>query len=528
MRSGFWSITEIKVKKMNNSKKREMLSTALLAVGISVFLGLICIVNIFHFNYTMNADLASDVILGRLIWESKEILPSTWYVANEVRIICTPNVTALFYGLIQNMTLAAGLACCIMAILIPVSSIYFGKALGLNLKENLLFSFLGLAIPSNLIILELLYLFADYYAIHVVVLFFTLGVYGEAIKNKRMKWGRLTVSLLLALCLGVQGVRGILVLYGPLFGIEIIRNIYRIYRKTEREKVDSLISLWVTSLLFISFLGTLFPISVGQGFSRNIRQGFYKLVTVVIPDMGRAIGFHSIDWPGKICLGIMALIILYLLADILLRMCRKKDIEPIEWSFLVVCGSPVVSALTVAFTTVDSTERYYFLFVFAMAFAVVLILRKMCLKGVWELGAGVLIAGYAIINIGTTYLPIIRAEEPPKTEFYEVSRFLEENNYLTAYATFENANTITVLSNSRIRVAPVASVDKMDICKWMSSTEWYVPNVPFEEETAYIITEAEEECFKEFLLLHEGEVHFKTQIGKFLIYVSDYNFSRLD
>ena len=63
---------------------------------ILLFLLIIGVVNLQHFNYKMNADIASDAILGKLIWEEKQIIPRSWYVANELRIICTPNLSALF------------------------------------------------------------------------------------------------------------------------------------------------------------------------------------------------------------------------------------------------------------------------------------------------------------------------------------------------------------------------------------------------------------------------------------------------
>lgn len=506
-------------------KKSEASFRMILIVGILFFLGMIGVANLFHFNYIMNADIASDAILGKLIWDSKEILPNTWYVANEVRIICTPNVAALFYGLIGNMNLSVGLACCFMTILVLYSLYHFGKTSGLNVQENLLFMLGGVAIPTSMIILELLYLYASYYAIHVVIFFLSLSIYVRMIKGERAELCRMITSFLFALILGVQGMRGILVLYGPLFGIEAIRIAYRLYCKEKVTNSDKKIALWVVGLLVISFVGTLFPISVGQGLSRNIRNGLKKLFTVVLPDVKKAIGFGDTNAIGKACLGIMVLLIVCLFIDLLVRMFRRKQIEATEWGFLVLCSSPVVSALMVAFTTIESTERYYFMFVYAMPYAVVLGLKKWGTN--WKKGIAFVVPFMAAINILLVYRPIVLREEPPKTEFYEVSKYLEMNGYQIAYATFENANTMTVLSNGKVTVAPVASVEKMDICKWMTSTQWYVPNVPFEEKTAYIITETEKEDFGEFIDAHQGKIRFEVQIGKFLIYISDYNFSQL-
>ncbi len=99
---------------------------------------------------------------------------------------------------------------------------------------------------------------------------------------------------------------------------------------------------------------------------------------------------------------------------------------------------------------------------------------------------------------------------------------------MTAYTTFEHANMLTALSDGKVTVAPVASVEKMDVCKGLSCKEWYVPNVPREMKTAYVITEAEMENFQEFLLLHKEEMSFLIQIGNYHIYGSNYNFSTLN
>lgn len=105
----------------------------------------------------MNSDIASDAILSTLIWNSKQIIPDTWYIANEVRIM----------------------------ILLSVS--YFLRCLHIDGIYRLLMEFLCLAIPTGFVLLELLYLFAIYYAIHAVIMFFALGVYLELTKNKKHK-----------------------------------------------------------------------------------------------------------------------------------------------------------------------------------------------------------------------------------------------------------------------------------------------------------------------------------------------------
>jgi hypothetical protein len=510
---------------MDRIKNKESFLQIGAVVGILVYMMLIFWANIFHFNYRMNSDIASDVILGELIWKSKEVIPNTWYVANEARIICNPNVAALLMPIVRDMNLAAGMGCCIMSVLIVLSIFYFCKAVGMKKSQKIWMGFLCLGMPAGFIILELLYLFASYYAVHVVIFFVTMAIYADIMKGGKVKAEKLLAGMVLAFVLGIQGVRGILVIYGPLFGIEIVRNLYFVYCGQKRERKDIILSGWTAALLMVSFWGTCFPISVGQTFSRNIRGGFPKLFTVVIPDMARAVGFENAHIPARGCLVILLFTALYVLVNILGRMYRRENIKTAEWAWLVFCSSPVLTALMVAFTTVESTQRYYFMLPFLLAYSPIMLWgqERVKLNGVALAAAAVL----TVLNIFQIYIPVISANEPPESEERQVTEFLAENEYLTAYATFENANKMTVLSNGSVRVYPVATVEKMDICKWMTSTDWYCPNMPYEHKTAYVFTEAEKEEFGRFLDGKQDSVKEAARIGKYNIYISDYNFSNL-
>ena len=105
-------------------KKERALKIALIA-AVLVFILLIFYTNLFHYNYKMNADIGSEAVLGELIWKSKQVLPDTWYPSTEARIISTPNIAALFYGMTGNMILSMGLACCFMTVLIVAAWPYF-------------------------------------------------------------------------------------------------------------------------------------------------------------------------------------------------------------------------------------------------------------------------------------------------------------------------------------------------------------------------------------------------------------------
>lgn len=387
--------------------------------------------------------------------------------------------------------------------------------------------FLSLVLPVSFDFLELVYLFACYYGIHTAVFFVTLGIYTNALRGQKMKCGRAGISILFALLLGFQGARGILIIYAPLMGIELLRSLCLICKNQKRNREDLLISAWTGLLLAVSFWGNSFSFSVGQEFSRNIRKGFYKLIKIVIPDMLHITGLSEEMTVGRVCLGLFAACAVIWLFHVLWNIFKEmtgaegEGVKPEKWAYLVIISSPLITALIVAFTTIDSAGRYYFMLIYAMAFGAVLLTQRKK----WRWCMGILAVVLALLHVYQVYYPVFCAKEPPETENLQVVRFLEEKDIRMAYATFENANSMTVIADGRVQVVPVASVDKMDICKWLSSSEWYVPAKPYHSTTAYVITESEMEEFEQFLEGKKETVSKAGQIGKFSIYVSEYNYS---
>lgn len=204
--------------------------TWMTGIGIVIMLSLIAMVNLFHYCYKMNADIASEAVLAQLIWESGEWLPKTWYASTELRIFSTPNLASFFYGLTGSMNWAMGISCTLMTMGIMVSAYFFTGQMEFCRQSRLLFLLLCLLIPNHFVTLELMYLFAGYYSIHIIILFVILGIYAKlqkrVMKGERLPGGLMIVSWLLSFCMGMQGVRGILILSGPLVVLEIIRNGY--------------------------------------------------------------------------------------------------------------------------------------------------------------------------------------------------------------------------------------------------------------------------------------------------------------
>lgn len=491
-------------------------------IGLLFFLCLIFATNIFHFNYRMNADLASDAILGKLIWESRQLIPDSWFIARETRIISTPNIAGSLYGILGNMNLSMGMACVVMTLLILVSAFFCLYKMGYK-YDYPIFAFILLMFPANYVLLELLYLFASYYAIHVVLLFLTVGVYADSLKKNRLTMCGGILCLIFALLLGMQGARGILVIYGPLLALEVLRIIYRYYCRETMKNADVYISVWTVLMVIVSFIGMKSPFSVEQELSRNIRKGFSKLGNVVLQDAKSALGFLDTGTIGKICIAILLLASIGVFLYIIYKMLKRKDLLIADWIYLMFCVSVILTELMVAFTTIESTPRYYFVLVLIIPFGILIIWQRT--RNFVRIPIIMIVLILAVSNIHSVYFPIMKSSEPPETDCYQVAEYLEENQYYLAYATFENANTITALTNGNVLVASVASTEKMDICKWMTSTKWYPPEIARDQVTAYVVTETELPDFMYFM--NGKDIQEVQQIGNYHVFASEYNYVNL-
>ena len=104
------------MNKIQNEKNHGIILYGVLGSLFVIYLVFIFCANTQHFNYKMNSDIGAEAVLGRLIWDSGEIIPDSWISSTETRIIATPQMAALFYGMTGDMNLSLGLACCVMTI----------------------------------------------------------------------------------------------------------------------------------------------------------------------------------------------------------------------------------------------------------------------------------------------------------------------------------------------------------------------------------------------------------------------------
>lgn len=505
-------------------KRRNILNICLILGSALLFLFFVYI-NLIQYKYGLNADVASEGMLAKVMWDSKEWIPEEWYSSTETRVLSPANIASLFYGITKDICLAMGLASIVGMIFVLLGARSLGQELELNKTQQLLFLFLILLLPNNKNIIELMYLFAGYYAPHIALYFFAMSCYLKLLKRQNIKWYTFFFLWLCSFLLGMQGVRIILIATGPMFATEMVRMLHLFWRKNPWSKNESKVSVYVLSLNIAAFLGGRLPMSVGYPLSRNIRKAPQKFFAVVFPDFLNCFEWKNVSVVEQVTFVGILLVIIGIVIGIIGKGIQKKEICGKEWTLVNFCLSVCLTMAALTFTTVDSSSRYFIVIYYAMALVIAMAWDRsnhLC-KGIILFIMAVFIVG----NSARVYYPMMVDKNYENSDYVKVGEYLIAEHYENGYTNFDHANTFTVANDGMIQVSAVSSLSNMEICKWLTSKKWYVPHVPMESKTAYIVTDYRMDEFDSFLKEHADTIEFKTKIGEFNIYGSDYNYSKL-
>ena len=172
--------------KNNEKNKRYIIWGIGIALLLFIYLGIFAYLNLAKYAQHVDSDIAAEALLAREIWEEKTLTPDSWISSTERRIFAMPAVAALFYGMTGSMQKAVGIACVLIGALFFGVFYYFLKKLGFSRLASLTGVLMICALPINGIRNEgqmvpfvalLLYLFAEYYVFHCILLFFVILFY---------------------------------------------------------------------------------------------------------------------------------------------------------------------------------------------------------------------------------------------------------------------------------------------------------------------------------------------------------------
>ena len=207
--------------------KKEELLTGLTIGVILCFFAVFAVINFKCFARFCEPDMYADTLVARLMWEGKTLFPFAYVFGNQLYVIATPVVSALFYGLTGSQNLSMALATTAMSLLIVLSFLWMLRPFvkrRLSLWAGLLM-LVSCAFGEKLVNQEqgqLLFIMCSYYACYIITLFVVLGDYVRALRDPAPRRGTLALSLLLCFATGMQSLRQTCIMTLPILAFQAL------------------------------------------------------------------------------------------------------------------------------------------------------------------------------------------------------------------------------------------------------------------------------------------------------------------
>ena len=528
-------------------KEKLTLKSLLIVVAFGmliIYLGVFVYLNLFKYTQHVDSDIAAEAILAKEMWIDKSITPDDWISSTERRIISTSMIGAIVYGITGSMVTSMGVASIFFGLLVIVGFVYLLRTLELS-PLAIVTTLLALCcIPINGIKVNgqilpyftyLIFLFAGYYAPHVVLILFSLGTYFRLLKEKKKIILYLFAGFLViyALAMGASGMRSLEVVVLPLLILEIIA----LYKTTNHftkmeDKSRWLATTFVLGLTVFTCLGMLYPSSVNYQMTllgndtvfeklfRECPQGILACLGIVGSTDLRSLG------------AIMQLLIYGILAGVIwgiyiIYKNRSNISRESVRSVLYFAYSLLLTIFVISITSTGADQNYFFIVIFLVAIIIGIMVHIFEKESIFLCTIVVsFVCLFGILNLNYTYKNALETQTNLE-EYEEIADYLEENGYEYAYAQFWDANRITAITDGKVTAGNVLdSVQNLSAYWWLTSTKWYVPNLPTEMPTAYIISKDKVTEFLQGLSSHpQIDIGYKTK--NYVIYISPVNYVKL-
>lgn len=189
--------------------------------------------NIFGFTLFCDSDTYPDTYISKLMWEQKTVFPQGWIFGNQLYVIATPVLAALFYGLTGSINWAMILATETMSLLIVLSFLWLLRAIT---KSWLAASSCCLLLVASVIApsgpystnAQLFFLQASYYACYLITLFVVYGDYVRSFQTQKLRPIALGLSMALSFATGMQSLRQTVIMTLPILACECFLALRRL------------------------------------------------------------------------------------------------------------------------------------------------------------------------------------------------------------------------------------------------------------------------------------------------------------
>lgn len=483
--------------KLKRLLAKENYGTIFLFILLLAAFTLVATLNLTKLPYALHSDLFGETLYARDMWEQKTFFPKHWVHPHESLAFRPSMITALYYGLTNNLLLSQSLMTITVTLLVLAAFAFLLS--GFSVKMNsILLGELFLLVGFSYQFTHVVFLYHCYYDFIYINHFFTIGVLIRIVHNtgkrQRLWFG---LSCIMAIISGLRGYRMIVFLYAPVLLTAGALWIYH-WIVREKQRFDQRL-IGATVILFVCNLSG----AVGYTllFSSNVKEPVTDTMLAPVSDLlDRAAGIFEqllnfVGASGDTSLfslsGINYLTKLIAVAGISFAICLlyKFVSETSRITLLLVWGNALMVALMLTIIL-----SYYNLYIYPLLFALVLsavvaIDTLWVIRPMLAVSCTVSLCLAIVINVVAIYIPMLKpqADLPQKA----VADFLEENEIDFAYASFWNARVLTGLSNGKIETGHI-DLDSGEPWHWFVNLDVY--SVKDYDESAVLVLDKNEEA----------------------------------
>lgn len=471
--------------------------------SICLVLTALLMINLFFSQHIIDSDMASELILGRVLKREHAWLSTNWFYSTEIRIISFAQIASFFFRFTTDYSLVRTLTNLVLYAGLFVSFWYFMKSY-LFSKTEILWGEVFLFLPVSLEWLQIMEI-GSFYSVYIITMFLVLGSV-ERIRNCEtfMKKGKqrrfylchFSLIGIMMFSFGLVGIRGVITLLVPM--IVAFVSVYGKSLLTERKNREigfvAIVSVigFVTGYLFnkLVFATTyqfqqLDDLKKTIDFSlQTITGRFDQFLQAILELFGFREGILLNTVTGLISLGsaVAVMIIIFILIDIRKSNLAKNVRCAFLWNMLVAMF--ILHVVIFSLTDLLMYTRYLFPMYVLLIPLFLLYRRENRKNAILVLGVSVFLAVSAITLCSVTMT------QNENEEICEVSEFLRENDYDFGYATFWNANIVTELTDGRVQVSSIV-LDKQENEKWLKPAKYINPRYKSDKKRFVIFTKDE-------------------------------------
>lgn len=470
--------------------------------GPYVLLGAIVLMllflNIFYQDHWLDSDMAAEMIFSRILSEEHHLIATqNWYYSTEFRVLYTQLVMVPLFKLLGNWHIIRLIANMVFYGLMLAAYFYFMKPLKISRTLTVLSACI-LLLPFSETMMTHMQM-GNTYMSHVILVFLFLGMFLRLCGERKGKAGRivlLVLYILLAAVCGISGVRYLLAVQCPLvltafsyamgsgafqkFRGEMSRENRKLLFRTPEMKyfLYSLLGaacavagyginvLWVSHRYVFQTYGATNFIALYEGILFERIQnavGCLLMLFGYIPDRG----FLSLR--GIVTMA--AFVILGVFCYVTARNLKEEKREGFRvFVPLFLTVSFFLNLFVFIFTTSTMVPRYYItIMIFALPVLCFYLERE---KRAFDRMAVVgLLTVCLLLGTGKTVLSFVTVDKNETKR--PVAEFLLENGYDFGFATYNNANIITELTNGAVEVGNVWDPRQLNYFLWSSPAKYY-------------------------------------------------------